>query len=610
MKKRYLITTLAFMGLALISCNNNNDVNNSKDKIVSKDIYGMNKDDSSIIKLSNMNLLFKENSDIPYISLDEGTQFMDSLRKINLDDTTKYKYTSVKDGDNYIISNETGAKCTINATSQTLTYDDYDKFSNYTPEGQSPLSIVSIKKNTKAIKSTSQKYTKGNSLTVDLKPYSKLDIYKANDKFYIPLSVYNTLLCDTSENVSLTYNNKNLYMVIGDSLSTDMLGIPTTTALGDEIRKDVKMLSTTDEMALYNYESVCLDFDYQYGLKDDLFTSFDAWLTQKNYKNDILSTNIKTSDATLLTALTYLNDNHTALTEFSYHYEFGDNQIDKSKTNQLKDSLSTEYDNLEKERKELGIENGIEYKDDTVFVTFDKFTNIDNDLVYGMNTTDIDIKDDITGLDDIIGLDFENSMSDKLAQKDTTLLFNKLYKDLTSDTYKNTVKNIVIDLTTNEGGAADSLMYSLSTLIGNVNVILTNPKTLSRNEQSYKADINLDGKIDDNDKSLSELGFNIYILGSKHTFSSANAFSVIAKENNNKVVLLGEKTGGGPCAVRTTITPLGSSISSSGLSTISKLSNGKYVNINDGATPDVSLTKDKYLDRQYIKENIKNWSIK
>jgi len=227
-----------------------------------------------------------------------------------------------------------------------------------------------------------------------------------------------------------------------------------------------------------------------------------------------------------------------------------------------------------------------------------------------MNTTDIDIKDDITGLDDIIGLDFENSMSDKIAQNDTTLLFNKLYKDLTSDTYKNTVKNIVIDITTNEGGAADSLMYSLSTLIGNVNVILTNPKTLSRNEQSYKADINLDGKIDDNDKPLSELGFNIYILGSKHTFSSANAFSVIAKENNNKVVILGEKTGGGPCAVRTTITPLGSSISSSSLSTISKLSNGKYVNINDGATPDVSLTKDKYLDRQYIKENIKNWSIK
>ena len=52
MKKRYLITTLAFMGLALISCNNNNDSNNSKEKIVSKDIYGMSKDDSSIIKLS------------------------------------------------------------------------------------------------------------------------------------------------------------------------------------------------------------------------------------------------------------------------------------------------------------------------------------------------------------------------------------------------------------------------------------------------------------------------------------------------------------------------------------------------------------------------------
>ena len=194
-----------------------------------------------------------------------------------------------------------------------------------------------------------------------------------------------------------------------------------------------------------------------------------------------------------------------------------------------------------------------------------------------------------------------------ITSSNTALLFNKLYKDLTSDTYKGTINNIVIDLTANEGGAADGLIYSLSTLIGNVTIDMTNPLSGGHNKQVFKVDMNGDKLIDDNDKSLIELGYNIYFLNSQYSFSSANAMPVLAKLNNNKVTTLGAKTAGGPCSVRTLVTPIGSVISSSSLLTISKLENGKYVNIDGGVNADKELSEDDMLNRNYIKDNINSW---
>ena len=82
---------------------------------------------------------------------------------------------------------------------------------------------------------------------------------------------------------------------------------------------------------------------------------------------------------------------------------------------------------------------------------------------------------------------------------------------------------------------------------------------------------------------------------------------VEAKLNNPKVITLGAKTAGGPCAVRNYITTIGSAYASSSLYTISKEENGKYVNIDGGVNADFELTEDKMIDREYIKNNIKNW---
>ena len=126
----------------------------------------------------------------------------------------------------------------------------------------------------------------------------------------------------------------------------------------------------------------------------------------------------------------------------------------------------------------------------------------------------------------------------------------------------------------------------------------------------YKADINADGFIDSRDKSLAESGFKIYFLDSKYSFSSANAMPVLAKLNNKNVVTLGEKTAGGPCAVRYTVTPIGTALYSSSLTTIAKKVDNKYQNIDDGVAADYQLTEEQMIDRNYITLKINSWTSK
>ena len=587
------LTGLALFSTALTSCSSNSYI----------DIYGFDSEKNELKKYGEAEVIFKKDSKIPYISLEYGVEFMNQVRSSNLDDK-KYKVELKKDGNNYIVSNETGAKCTIDKDNKTFTYSDYDQFVSIVPDFEKPLSLLPLKKNFKAIKIVSSDYKAGSERVISLKDYPLLDIYEKDDKWYLPLSVYNSILLNTNDNVNLAYNGKYLFIISGNQLSDSTLGITLQTPLGEKFHEGAEKGSITEEEMNYYYQSLCFDFNNEYGLTGK-FDNFDNYLSTYNFKNNILSTDPKKIDENTAIALSYLNDGHTALTEFSNLYEYGTNNIAPTKFNPDRVAYDNGGEQLAKAKKEKKIpDNSIEIKGDTAFVSFTQFTNVDEDLLYNA-PSDKDLNlDDFTGIDDIPGLDFG---IDDLLNTNTSKLFSNLYKQLTSDQYINTVKNVVIDLTTNEGGSADGLIYSLSTLIGNVTVDLVDYKTGAYNHQVYKADINSDGEINDKDKSLSELGKNIYFLNSSYSFSSANAMPVLAKENNSKVITLGAKTAGGPCAVRNYVTPIGSVVSSSSLYTISKKVNGQYVNIDDGISADFVLDEDKMIDRDYIKNNINNY---
>lgn len=582
------LTGLAAVTLALASCGNNNGNN-----VSTKEIYGLD-ENKEIQKMGESELLFKQNSSIPYISLEDGTKLLSEARSEVLEDK-KYKLELNKVGTNYVVSNETGAKCSIDKENQTFTYDDYDKFMSIVSENQKPLSTIIIGKKNKAIKLLSSKYIAGKEVVMSLKKYSALDIYENNDKLYLPLSVYNSTLLQASCNVNLAYNGKYLFVMASDALVDNTSGEPSETEIAKKFRDGAATDKISDEMLEYYYQSICFDFDYNYGLKEK-FTSFDEFVKSYKLKDGILSTNPKQIDNGTGVALTWLNDGHTGLTEFSNLYKFRDNSVDTTKTNPIKDKHDENDENFQNAHKAAKIQDGIEYKNDTVFVTFPSFTENKEELLYS------------TEYSEEIGknLGIDKKTFDELLKNSTAKIFSNLYKDLQNDEHKN-IKNIVIDLTANAGGAADALIYSLSTLIGNVTIEMDNPLSGGHNKQVYKADMNLDGVVDEKDKPLIEQNYNIYFLDSEYSFSSANAMPYLAKLNNDKVVTLGAKTHGGPCAVRGYITPIGSVISSSSLSTFTKYVDGKYVNLDDGIAADFALTEAQMLDRNYIVENIKNW---
>lgn len=562
--------------------------------------------DELVSKIDSKEILFKENSTVPYINVEDGAELMSAVRSVNLDDK-KYKVEFKKENNNYVLSNETGAKCVISPEKQTLVFDEYDKFSFIVPEYLNPLSLGGFKSNDKALKIVSQEYTKGNEVTIDLKPYSKLDVYEKNDKCYLPLSVFNSALFNSTANVNIAYNGKALFIISGETLTRKNLeGETELTALGEKFREGTETGSITEEFALYNYDSMCFEFNYSYGLKDK-FKSFDEYLSSLGYKSEMITTDPKKIDNYTAIALSYLSDAHTALSTPSNLYKFDDFKVDEEKMNKKISDWYKSGEEYAALRKLLGgFEDGIKYVEDTAFVTFSEFTDINEDLLYNTTSDRSLYDDDFTGLDDGIGLDFGGSESANLSN--TAFLFNELYKELNSDEHKLTTKNIVVDVSANDGGSSQGLIYALSTLIGNVHTYMINPLSGARSHQVYKADMNADGKIDDNDKSLADLGYKIYFLDSKYSFSSANAMPAIAKQNNSNVITLGDKTAGGPCAVRYTITPIGAGVNSSSLSTIVKPSGDSFVNIDGGVEADFKLEEAQMVNRQYIADNIKNWT--
>ena len=603
MKKILGLGVLALGVITLASCSSNGE------RVETKDLYGVN-DLGLFSKIGTQDVLFKKDSKVPYVELKECSDLLSKTRSAGLEKENA-KVSLNKDGNNYVLQNELGAKCTLSIEAQTISYDDYDKFTAFLPDGQNPLAITLIKPSKKSIKTVSSDYTKGKELVIDLKPYTKLDIYERGGKCYLPLSVFNTTFYSVNTTLNLAYNGKAFFMIAPNQLTqNNFLGIAELTALGEKFFEGAQINQMTEEYALYNYQSLCYDFNNFYGLREK-FSSFEDYLAKKGYETQLQSTDPKKVDETTGVALSYLMDGHTALTEFSYMYEYGTSTLKANMLNPEKNAWHDGDEKLAMAKVEAKVQNGIEYYNDnsTVFISFAEFTALNEDLLYGTGK-ELDITDLLSA--NTFGItddEDEKESIEEMKLKDTAYLFNKLYKDLTSDLYKWTIKNIVVDLSTNDGGAAESLIYALSTLLGDVSMDITNPITGARNHQVYKADINADGVIDSKDKSLSELGFNIYFLNSKYSFSSANAMPVIAKLNSNKVITLGDKTAGGPCAVRYTVTPMGSAYNSSSLTVISKLVDGKYVNIDDGVAADFKLTEEQMINRKYIAENISKWVI-
>ena len=542
-----------------------------------------------VVDAKTLSILYKENSDIPYISLNDGVDILSSIRHERIDGTagTNNGFSLLSmSGNNAVITNDNLGICTVDIVNQVIKFDDFDVFSNIYSPNEMPLMIANIEKDAKALKATKIEYTKGEEVTLDLKGYSKLDIVKASDKYYMPVALYSSIFLSSFNGMYLAYNFDNLYLVNQGGLSTtDLEDNKVLLSLGTSYYGGTKKEKVSAEYAAYTTQAICFDMDYFYGLKADKnYTSFYNFLQTKGYLNDMLSGDVKKMDAALVYAIYDINDGHTFMSDFSPLYTFGTQVFDKTKLNKAKVDHEAGFEALKKAKIDANAEdnNIIDEANKTMLISFSGFNNVNEKIIYS-----------------------GNKHNDMVYAMCTAAQFSDAYKELI--TKKDTIKNVVVDLTTNDGGASDGMVYALSVLLGEVSFDIYDPLSKAHTRTTYKADMNLDQKFDETDVSLIEQGFNIIFLSSEYTFSSANAMVVGAKANNAKVITIGQKTGGGPCVVKHSATGIGTVYSSSGLNVISLNVGNTYKHIDGGQAADYAIPKDKFYDRAYVYAQLKTW---
>ncbi len=577
MKKNSVILLVLVSGLLLSGCGNDP----SKERIITRDIMCLSDEGDKIEKLGTIDLLYKANADIPYISLKDGAKYINELRHeaVNKD----YTLTLKQEGDKAIYTTPDKAEAIIDIKEQTITYNDFSGLINHTHAYKDTLALVAPDKKS-SIHMLENKYEKGKSYTIDLKNYSQIDIYKHGEDFYLPLTTYNDLFVNSTCMVNFVYDFDKVFLIGMDQSFTtkDEEGEDVLTLLGQAFydKKDENP-TVSQGYAEYNYQNICLNFDYLYGVKGIKgrdYTSFDAYLSSKGYKEDLLSGNVKKMDAAYAYAVTTLKDYHTIMGGFSPLYKYGTAEIDEDKYDQDKIKDEKEEFGLNLYRGMTGADLGfsVDETNRIAYIAFNQFSSVDEKALSKSSWTEEDLENSVT-------------------------LFAHAYKEITTK-YLASVDYVAVDLATNDGGSAEGLTYMLGILLGQFSVEMQNPLTGERSKSTYRLDINRDGKTDEADISLREYGKQIVFINTHFAFSCGNALPVFAKNNYPEVVTtIGEATGGGTCVVRPAFTAIGSLYHISGLQMLSKRDkDNKLVNIEDGAAADIALDRKLTIVRSEV----------
>ena len=109
------------------------------------------------------------------------------------------------------------------------------------------------------------------------------------------------------------------------------------------------------------------------------------------------------------------------------------------------------------------------------------------------------------------------------------------------------IKNIIIDISCNGGGNDTALLAIEWLFTGLAYIRDINMLTNQINTKVQEFDMNFDGKFDENDISP-YTKYHYGVLTSDYSFSCANAFAWFMHEHG--VMILGQQSGGGACAIR------------------------------------------------------------
>lgn len=147
------------------------------------------------------------------------------------------------------------------------------------------------------------------------------------------------------------------------------------------------------------------------------------------------------------------------------------------------------------------------------------------------------------------------------------------------------VKNVVFDLSCNSGGSLDVCEFIESLVSGKNTSTYQNVRTDQLCTEYWDVDRNLDGVFDEKDDSVNYSDLRFAVLTSKMSFSCGNLFP--SKLHDDGILIIGEQSGGGGCAVEMSVTAEGVDWQLS--SWLGRIVNAAGEEIDSGVPVDVDL---------------------
>ncbi len=457
----------------------------------------------------------------------------------------------------------------FNFADNTITFNDFDGFFKLEHLGLVDMAMGT--ENTNKLFQRSPKSTDryGKVLVMDLKPYG-IDLVKTEKGCFVPLQTVSDVVCNYFE--SPMYFSGDA-IVISEGLND-----------AEKAILDEGHWQWTEDLADFSYRELCFVLDYQYGLKEiHNIEFFDALFDETGLKDQFYGSDPTDADKALWQLIYfYLGDLHSQFTHLS---SLSDRDAFVAYTEQTGRGLADSQRN--DEIAVFTIARDAEYPDgipayeeigDTAYITFDHFTDSVVDRDYFATVTEAD-----------------NS------ENDTFRLIQYACSRILRE--GSPVKNVVLDMSINSGGATIAAQYVMSAFLGEADFSTRNTMTGAMSDAVYRADTNLDGVYNYKD-SLLENGLRLYCLASPISFSCGNLVPCAFKASN-RVTMLGQVSGGGSCSIHCFSTAYGTGFQISGYRHFSVMKNGSFYDVDTGAEPHYYIASPaKFYNRQALTEYI------
>ena len=386
--------------------------------------------------------------------------------------------------------------------------------------------------------------------TISLDNYG-IDIKGDKDEVYVPLSFLSKLSGGISY-YNAQYNGKDIYVIDGNGLIDNVE--KSTKYFADSYYEVLDDYSTArpQDLAEYNYSELCFVFDNLRGYTSQLLFGDNNLvslglngLLERYYpkiKEYLLSTSKEAYYQGIYALFSGLDDGgHTGILSSSSVYSEAATKA--ASVEEFKEIVAAHVNNNNISRAEKSVfqaakmeKFGIteeEYKANPNFYRFDDATKT---AIVNFDSFDVDYN----GWND-----YYKGKSDVPVATDTYAFIRSTFYQAKEDG----ATNYVLDMTSNGGGST----AALNGIVGLFNKAVANSEendTFSkyRSVDQYTVDVDLNGLYNQNDATeLEQFDFNFGVLTSHYAFSCGNLLPSVLKELGIKII--GERTGGGSCAI-------------------------------------------------------------